>query len=484
MRGLGLVAPLALGLLMSGRAAACGGCFGPPTSPTLVTGHRMAFAISETQTVLWDQFEYQGDPDDFSWVLPVRPGAYVELADDAWLTSLDAFTSTTVIPPRLNCPQAFGDDVSGSGCGCGFGGASDASSTGRVASGGNYEPPVAIVRQETVGPYDTVVLRSTDPEALRTWLTTNGYAIPDEIQPVIDAYVSEGNDFLALRLSPGQGVSQMEPVRVITPGGEYLLPLRMVAAGVGALVDIKLFVIAEQRAMMPDMAEVSVDTSTLSIDYIDGATNYLELREAALAQNGGKSYLTSYARQGALWRDNLNVTQGSSVFYTTSGPAGFSAPTLAGLYFAQAAVDDGTSSFCTKEVPLQDTSLVVDNCTDDGACTPLAAGERSMNDYLCQEHSDLATALVGMHPNKAWVTRLELNLPSTALDVDCIVEPAVAQTEVTVFRTAEVIENPPCDPAKYKASMAVLSADWRGLVSAALTLGALLLRRKGRADGE
>jgi glycogen synthase len=62
---------LALSLVLAPRpAAACGGCFGPPAQPTLVTGHRMAFAISETQTVLWDQFQYQGEPEDFSWVLP------------------------------------------------------------------------------------------------------------------------------------------------------------------------------------------------------------------------------------------------------------------------------------------------------------------------------------------------------------------------------------------------------------------------------
>ncbi len=449
--------------------------------------HRIAFAVSEAQTVLWDQFEYQGDPDDFSWVLPVRPGAYVELAGDAWLSSLDAFTSTTVVPPRLSCPQPSfagdGDDVSDNGCG--FGSASSDEGGGAAFRGtsGNYVPPVTVVHQETVGPYDTVVLRSTDPQALRTWLTDHGYVIPDEIQPIIDSYVTEGNDFLALRLSPGQGVTQMEPVRVITPGGDYLLPLRMVAAGVGSLVDIKLFVIGEQRYMMPDIAEVTVPTASLSFDYLDSSTNYLQLREAALAQNAGKSYIASYARPGALWRTNDNPLQTGAQVYATSATSGISygANTLSSLYFAQAAADDGLRADCAV-YPSAQSALVVDNCADDGTCTTPAAGQISINDFVCQEHSDLATALVGMHPDKVWVTRLELNLPSTALDVDCIVEPAVAQAEVTVFRTAEVLESPPCDPAKYKASIAPLplSADGRGLVSALTSAAALLLRRKGR----
>jgi hypothetical protein len=149
----------------------------------------MAFSISETQTVLWDQFEYQGSPEDFSWVLPVRPGAYVELAEGAWLSSLDAFTSTTVIAPRLSC--ASSSPSGGGGCGCG-GEADESANLGAKADsdGVNSGEGVIVVRRERVGPYDTVVLRSDQPDALRDWLGDNGYAVPEEIEPVIDAYAA------------------------------------------------------------------------------------------------------------------------------------------------------------------------------------------------------------------------------------------------------------------------------------------------------
>jgi len=85
-------------------AQACGGCFSPPPPPTnpmttLVTAHRMAFALSPTRTVLWDQIQYAGDPEEFSWVLPVRGDAKLETADDAWFEALEAVTSTRVSPP-------------------------------------------------------------------------------------------------------------------------------------------------------------------------------------------------------------------------------------------------------------------------------------------------------------------------------------------------------------------------------------------------
>ncbi|HEY2410275.1 MAG TPA: hypothetical protein VGI10_29925, partial [Polyangiaceae bacterium] len=74
--------------LVPAHARACGGCFhGPPpvtSESTVVTGHRMAYAISAERTVLWDQIQYQGAPEDFAWVLPVKPGATLELSHDAW----------------------------------------------------------------------------------------------------------------------------------------------------------------------------------------------------------------------------------------------------------------------------------------------------------------------------------------------------------------------------------------------------------------
>src|SRR5579883_2749191 len=81
-------------------ARACGGCFHPPPPPkqvaTVITGHRMAFSISPQQSVLWDQIEYSGSPQDFAWVLPVHAGAQIQLSHDEFFAALDAM-STPVI---------------------------------------------------------------------------------------------------------------------------------------------------------------------------------------------------------------------------------------------------------------------------------------------------------------------------------------------------------------------------------------------------
>jgi hypothetical protein len=431
----------------------------------------MAFAISETQTVLWDQFQYQGDPEDFSWVLPVRPGAYVEVADDAWLATLDAFTSPTVIPPQLNCGSA-----SGGGCSCGAGAADDSRSESNDF--GSAGPPgVQVVRRERVGPYETVVLRSDDPDALTDWLTVNGYSIPDEIQPVIDAYVDEGNDFLALRLAPAVGVEQMEPVRVITPGGDYLLPLRMVAAGVGSYVKVVLFVIGEGRYTMPDMAEVNIDERKLEYDFLSGSNNYTALHDAALAQNSGKSAIVPYARARAFNTENVRPDFGAALRYRVvekSGVVSNSATTLSQLYFAQSSLDRGGSSMPNCTPPLGDTRLVVRSCSTAEPCEPPGPSELPSASFACGMSTDLATSLIGMHPDEVWVTRFDLNLPSTALDADCVVSPAVADVEVTPFLDPKKVKNPPCAPTLFSAGTgSLLLGLWAS--------SALLARRRKRA---
>jgi hypothetical protein len=104
--GLAAIAPL----VAPRDAAACGGCYHreSETESTVVTGHRMVLSVSTQQTVLWDQIQYQGDPTEFAWVLPVKPGARIELATDAWFETLDAATVVNVVSPPLDCAPAPG----------------------------------------------------------------------------------------------------------------------------------------------------------------------------------------------------------------------------------------------------------------------------------------------------------------------------------------------------------------------------------------
>src|SRR5580658_3951007 len=179
------IATSGLALFAERDAAACGGCFHPPTQTvTDITDERMLLSVSPTQTTLYDQIEYAGTPSSFAWVLPIHGTVTVGLSADVLFDSIDTLTSTQINPPTPNCPGPPASCYSNAPSAAG--GAAFAEDAG-VAVG-----TVTVTQQEQVGPYQTVQLHSTTPGALNTWLTQNGYTIPTDVTPIIDEYVTEG----------------------------------------------------------------------------------------------------------------------------------------------------------------------------------------------------------------------------------------------------------------------------------------------------
>jgi hypothetical protein len=115
------------------------------------------------------QVRYEGDIDEFGWIVPVpsRPkltagsiAVFYELAD------------LTVPPSQLQ--------------------------GGKIARGGGGG--VSVVEQVEVGPYDATVLAATDPEALAGWLREHDYALPPGAESVLRPYVDRGWYYVALRV--------------------------------------------------------------------------------------------------------------------------------------------------------------------------------------------------------------------------------------------------------------------------------------------
>jgi len=435
-------------------AEACGGCFhGSASAASVVTGHRMALSISPTRTVLWDQVQYAGDPKDFAWVLPVGAGAYIELADDAWFEALEAVTATRVSSRSIVCggqELRQGSGRAAGGCGSPSLGAPlsfEDSSSDTHRQGGN--PDVTVVHKSTVGPYETVTLKSDDAVAMHDWLTSNGYVIPEDIDGVIADYIAEGADFIAMRLAPNAGVQQMAPVRIITPGASPILPLRMVAAGTGNQTSIVLYVIGEGRYRSKNFLNAQLNPSSLSWDWQSASSNYTSLRTSLLVNNG---FLTSFSQPTA-FTSPIYTADGPPASYQVGGNLYYN---LTNTYFGQAAANQGMGSGCAHVAAALDSSdKVVDTCDENGCADP-PKGTIAASSLECDGSTDVAAALIGMHPKDVWVTRLEAELLRSAFAGDLILEAAEPQAAVPNWHIAANSTNLPCDPEPAG------SADWDG----------------------
>jgi hypothetical protein len=279
-----MLVPLVVATVAGARdASACGGCFVPPDADTQVTGHRMVLSVSPTATTLWDQIVYSGEPESFAWVLPTKGVVEIGVSSDLLFNTLAFLTDPQIIPPYLGCPNS-----------CDYGGVNSAgSATG--AGGGSQGGGVTVIAEEVVGPYETVQLSANDPAALQTWLADHGYTLPADIAPLVDTYVAEGFNFLAMKLVPGQGIESMKPVRITTPGAMPALPLRMVAAGTGAITPITLWVVGEGRYQPTDFGSFTISEDDVVWNWDTSDSNYALLKQQGFDASNGKTWLIESA---------------------------------------------------------------------------------------------------------------------------------------------------------------------------------------------
>jgi hypothetical protein len=382
------IALSALALVAGEReAAACGGCVVPPNQTASdITDERMLLSVSPTQSTLYDQIRYAGSPESFAWVLPIQGTVDVGLSADVLFASIDSLTTTTINPPPVSCPAIPADCLTGRG---GAFGAADESS-GNAAPGS-----VQVLKQENVGPYATVQLKSTDPNALTKWLVDNGFQIKEDEKPIIEQYVKEGFDFLALKLRPNKDVKSMRPVRVTTQGASLSLPLRMAAVGTGAKVGITIWVVSDGKYEPKNFPFYHIEDSDLIWDFSKSASNYTELRTQNDLKFGGKG-----------WEMQSSLNLAPQVVTNVIKNGGF--------------VNGG--------FPQQQQSAATDYLAiePDGQ-TPGKTAEEVREE-------DLADLFAGMKGPNVRVTRMRSDIAKTAMTVDFVLTASADQSEIPNVR--------------------------------------------------
>jgi hypothetical protein len=350
----------------------------------------MILSVSKAQTTLYDQIRYSGNPSSFAWVLPISGTVDVGLSADSLFASLENLTVPVVQAPPTHCPTPApcpNDESFASG------GIADASAAPPQFGG------VDVLKQETVGPYETVQLRSTDANALTNWLTQNGFAIPADVKPIIDGYVAEKFDFLALKLLPGKDVQAMRPVRVTAQGASPVLPLRMVAAGTGAVVGVSLWVVAEGRYEPQNFPFFALKSDDLTWDWSSNTSNFKTLRATKTADSGGRAWEI----ESALSVDRLQVESLSQRISLVNPSVG------------------------------SDYAPVEQN----GQVTKTAEQVRT---------EDLESLFHDIPSGHEHVTRLRADLSHTALTTDLALVASADQTEIAQVRTPKIEQGQPICP--------------------------------------
>src|SRR5947208_2320851 len=141
---------------------------------------------NEDKTVLTMANDYQGDPKEFAIVIPVPTFLekdQIHVGDKALLDHLDAYSAPRLVEyfdPDPCAPMLLRRDFSGVSLS-----AADGKPKGASALG------VKIEAEYTVGEYDILILSAEQSEGLETWLTQNGYKIPNGAAGVLESYIKQ-----------------------------------------------------------------------------------------------------------------------------------------------------------------------------------------------------------------------------------------------------------------------------------------------------
>lgn len=296
MRRLAYSLPLAAALLAAAwptSADACGGtfCDGPNGMPVDQTGENILFVLDKDQIEVHIQIQYDPNTDaqKFAWMIPMPVVPEFEVGSELLFREL---LRSTVPTYGLNTTfESCGDDSAG---GSGLTAGSSDSSGDPGGTTGADTGGVDVVKIETVGAFEVVVLAGKSAPELMQWLTDNGYQADPNAPPILQEYLDEGNVIIAMKLATGQNLKSIHPIVLRYAGADGCVPIRLTRIAAVEDMDIRVFALAEGRAIPTNYRHVLVNP--LKLDWLNFAANYKSVISMAVDafQADGRAFVTEF----------------------------------------------------------------------------------------------------------------------------------------------------------------------------------------------
>ncbi len=280
-------AVLGLGLLGSASAWPCGGG-GVASQAGVVTNSQRVFisvrAAGTTDIVA--QIAVPQTSADYGVLIPVpsEPTLDSSPVSSADMDSLDQSTR-----PSIN---HYSTGSSDSGCGCLGAGANDDDSSATGSGNG-----VVVSDPVEIGPVIAVSLTGDNADAVRGWLTDNGFALPDDDAATLGGYVGDGRYFIAIRRrdNAATGAPSSIGVHYTLVGDHRTLSLGFTRIGAAPKLAFTVFLAA------PQTTGPSAPFSALTLDELDSAPlrrgDYAGAVEAAVKAHDSKAFVLENATQ-------------------------------------------------------------------------------------------------------------------------------------------------------------------------------------------
>lgn len=254
------------------------------------------------QTVLSMQNDYEGPTDEFAMIVPtpvVLQKENVQTLDDEIFDKLDTLTAPRLVEYWEKDPCE--EETYYDGSPAAAGGTRDSSAEGDDSG------EVTVEAEFIEGEYDIKVLSADESTALETWLTDNGYNIPDGAAPYLDPYIQQGSKFFVAKVIPEEveftedGSAVLSPLRFNYESEEFKLPIRLGLINSKGKQDLIVNILAkDQRYKVANYPNALIPTNIEVVDAVrdNFGQFYRSLFRETLRQNkedGQKPVVTEYS---------------------------------------------------------------------------------------------------------------------------------------------------------------------------------------------
>jgi len=264
-------------------ARACGGFF-CETVPIDQAGEQIVFHQQGNDITAMVRILYEGDAENFSWVVPVPSTPAISIGDDLTFDRLEPATR-----PQFQLTRE------GEACALETDGSTPVASEAPTSP--SPQPDVNIEQELAVGPFNIKVVSSENPDAMATWLTDNGYTVTERGSQLIAPYVNDGMKFVAVKLRSGQSTGSIQPLIMRYVSTTPMIPIRLTAIAAQDDMGVLAWVISDARTVPENYLHVTPNYTKLN--WYSGPNNayasYQALITDAMNEAGGQGFATDLA---------------------------------------------------------------------------------------------------------------------------------------------------------------------------------------------
>jgi hypothetical protein len=194
--------------------------------------------------------DFKGNLKDFAMVVPVPvvlKQSDIKVVDQQIFTTLNDYSKPRLVEyydenpcsPREEYERRFTPStLSGKVAGV------------SVGNGADKDHGVKVEAKYLVGEYDILILSAKESSGLKTWLTENGYKIPDGAGEVLDPYIRSNLKFFVVKVNeeekkklPGDF---LRPIQISFNSPKFMLPIRLGMANADGDQDLVVYAFSKK----------------------------------------------------------------------------------------------------------------------------------------------------------------------------------------------------------------------------------------------